>query len=219
MAVSAVENVGSFKMISSQTNPGDAKRYAHRGRVAWWHEDPSGGTDAFHIYARPCVVTMVQAIWHKFAHDARFKRMLLDTGTSLMIENTVGDPADKFRDSFWGSATKRGVGDPADGINMLGNVLMFVRDMIRLDEECFPGRSLPQDAPLLHPHDWIIFTQTQQYDIRKTCVMLYYPQRSIDAALKDNYAGPHNPKTVGMALGHICDPYLASARHPFHTMG
>jgi len=64
---------------------------------------------------------MRKAVYAKFSQNAELKRILLDTGDELLIENTTND-------YYWGCGTN------GNGKNMLGLILMEVRDRLRASQ-------------------------------------------------------------------------------------
>ena len=66
------------------------------------------------------VARMRNVVHAKFIQSSTLKKKLLDTGDAVLIE-------DSKTDAFWG------VGKKGDGKNMLGGILMEVREIIRKD--------------------------------------------------------------------------------------
>lgn len=64
---------------------------------------------------------MEDAVRAKFAQHADLRRILLETGDALIVEHRAGD-------SYWGD------GPDGSGRNMLGRILMKVRDNLRSKE-------------------------------------------------------------------------------------
>lgn len=62
---------------------------------------------------------MYRAVLAKFTQHDRLRRMLLSTGEALLVEQTAND-------SYWAD------GGDGSGKNMLGQILMQVRDELRL---------------------------------------------------------------------------------------
>jgi ribA/ribD-fused uncharacterized protein len=69
------------------------------------------------------VIRMRQVVEAKFRQNKDLYEMLMDTGTASLKENSPTDP-------FWG------IGKNGDGKNMLGVILMDLREKL-LAEECF----------------------------------------------------------------------------------
>lgn len=65
------------------------------------------------------VDVMKTALLAKFSTNDNLKQLLLDTDNEDIVENSP-------RDSFWG------IGKDGKGVNMLGKLLMDVRDMIKM---------------------------------------------------------------------------------------
>lgn len=63
---------------------------------------------------------MREAVRAKFTQHAELKELLLATGEALLVEHTTND-------SYWGD------GGDGSGKNMLGQILMMVRDELRLN--------------------------------------------------------------------------------------
>jgi hypothetical protein len=61
---------------------------------------------------------MYEVVWTKFLHHQEIQRILLATGTELIIE-------DSPTDTYWGCGADR------QGQNQLGKILMQVRDQLR----------------------------------------------------------------------------------------
>ena len=61
---------------------------------------------------------MREAVWAKFTQHAALQALLLATGTALLVEHTSND-------NYWGD------GGNGTGRNMLGQILMSVRDELR----------------------------------------------------------------------------------------
>ena len=65
---------------------------------------------------------MLEALRAKFSQNEELKKILLDTGDSLLVEHTAND-------KYWGD------GGDGSGKNMLGKLLMQVREEIREKEK------------------------------------------------------------------------------------
>ena len=65
---------------------------------------------------------MRKAVLAKFTQHPRLRELLLFTGDALLIEHTVND-------RYWGD------GGDGSGKNMLGQVLMSVREQLRREGE------------------------------------------------------------------------------------
>jgi ribA/ribD-fused uncharacterized protein len=69
--------------------------------------------------------TMIKIVWLKFNQHQRLKKLLLNTGDSILVEDTKKANNPKERDAFYGA------GENYKGKNWLGCILMAVRDKLR----------------------------------------------------------------------------------------
>jgi ribA/ribD-fused uncharacterized protein len=82
------------------------------------------------------LVYMHEAVKAKFTQHNNLKHVLLLTDNSQLVEFTEGTP---LADSVWGNACDS---EGRPGLNLLGKVLMVVRQEIRMEELAFDGSTL-----------------------------------------------------------------------------
>jgi hypothetical protein len=75
---------------------------------------------------------MIKAVWIKFNQHENLKQLLLQTDDKILIEDAGQN------DNFYGN------GNDGNGNNLLGCILMAVRDLIREQQKNIPVQTIPQ---------------------------------------------------------------------------
>lgn len=104
------DNMHVFVQIQSSKLPRDAFNIAHRYEKLVRNDWHTGYKNK----------VMLRALQEKFKQHQRLKQLLLSTGDKLLVEHTE-------KDVYWGD------GGDASGKNMLGKLLVQVRNEIRND--------------------------------------------------------------------------------------
>ena len=78
--------------------------------------------EEFKIYKDTTYAIMREAVLAKFSQHADIREVLLGTGDALLVEHTSSD-------HYWGD------GGDGSGRNMLGQILMSVREELRAQEQ------------------------------------------------------------------------------------
>lgn len=115
------DNPDIVKSMMDTMNPGIVYKIAHdkNNSALYGRKDWNGKNENNENNEEPYKhIVMMKALRAKFTQHEDFKKMLLETGNKTLVEHTT-------RDKYWGD------GGDGKGKNMLGKMLMIIRDELR----------------------------------------------------------------------------------------